>query len=174
MLYLSNGCTDEGEKFCESNKEIKKSSSSVSGILLSAAGGFPSFIWDVRHRTPPSANPSRISTGSLILADRDIHGLSTHKVYPPGMSPHRDVSSYLTFSPLPRQTRGGYFLWHLLLPGSLPPGTFPLGSMAPCVVPTFLTANNLQRDRKNCCFLQSYSINLYLKNKSTGLLSGFS
>ncbi len=41
--------------------------------------------------------------------NRDIHGLSTHKVYPPGMSPHRDVSFYLTFSPLPRPKAGRLF-----------------------------------------------------------------
>ncbi len=45
-----------------------------------------------------------------------IFGLSTHKVYPPGRSPCPAVSSYLTFSPLSRLGRDGYFLWHCLSP----------------------------------------------------------
>jgi hypothetical protein len=53
---------------------------------------------------------------------RDVHGLSTHKVYPTAMSPPQCVSSYLTFSPLSAapdlrpDSFDGYFLWHLLFP----------------------------------------------------------
>jgi len=35
--------------------------------------------------------------------------------------------------------RGGYFLWHLLLPDNYLPDTLPFGSMAPCVARTFLS-----------------------------------
>ena len=74
--------------------------------------------------------------GMTSMPIRNLFGLAAHEVYPPGMSPCRDVSSYLTFSPLPRLRRGGYFLWHLLFRQWR---TFLLGSMAPCAVPTFLT-----------------------------------
>lgn len=53
----------------------------------------------------------------------------------------RDVSSYLTISPLPCPAcaeQGGMFLLHCLFPGSRQPGTFPLGSAVPCVARTFL------------------------------------
>ncbi|MEI6435288.1 MAG: hypothetical protein WCP32_10620, partial [Bacteroidota bacterium] len=36
---------------------------------------------------------------------------------------------------------GGYFLWPWLSPKTLVMGSFPLGSMALCVVPTFLSKN---------------------------------
>ncbi len=39
------------------------------------------------------------------------------------------------FHPRPPMA-GSYFLWHLLYPSA--DGPFPLGSTAPCVVPTFL------------------------------------
>ena len=49
--------------------------------------------------------------------------------------PPRPVSSYLTFSPFPRPCgQGGYFLLHLHTLADI----FPLGSMALCVVRTFL------------------------------------
>jgi len=35
-------------------------------------------------------------------SNADIRGIAVHKVYPPDMLPNRDVSFYLTFSPLSR------------------------------------------------------------------------
>jgi hypothetical protein len=45
-----------------------------------------------------------------------LHGISACKVYPPQQLLAAAVSSYLTFSPLPRteNSRGSYFLWHYL------------------------------------------------------------
>lgn len=43
----------------------------------------------------------------------DLRGITAHKVYPQKLLPAIAVSSYLTFSPLPRK-RGSYFLWHYL------------------------------------------------------------
>jgi hypothetical protein len=73
-----------------------------------------------------------------VCPDRNIFGLATHKVYPRTVSPRCAVGSYPTFSPLPRRWRGGFFLWHLLFSSVQTELTFLLGSMAPCVVPTFL------------------------------------
>ena len=57
------------------------------------------------------------------------------------------------FHPYPALRRDGYFLWYSLLPGCSRPGTFPLGSMAPCVVPTFLPVPDKpeQSDKPDCC-----------------------
>jgi len=45
----------------------------------------------------------------------DIRGIAVHKVYPSCLLPARNVSSYLTFSPLsPHFCGDGYFLWHSL------------------------------------------------------------
>jgi len=86
--------------------------------------------------------PGRISAGRCLPAtagNRDVHGLSTHKVYPGMMSPPSRVSSYLTFSPLSASW------WTVIFCGTCCSSrrserTFPLGSMMPCVVPTFLSA----------------------------------
>jgi putative MATE family efflux protein len=43
------------------------------------------------------------------------------------------------------KTRGGYFLWHLLYIPAQAGIPFPLGSMAPCVVPTFLSRTRRKR-----------------------------
>lgn len=60
-------------------------------------------------------------------------------------SPPRPVSSCLTFSPFPRRYgRGGYFLLHLHTLTDI----FPLGSMALCVVRTFLP-RHYNRERWN-------------------------
>jgi len=47
---------------------------------------------------------------------RNLLGLATRKVYPDRLSPAGPVGSYPTFSPLSRQRRDGYFLWHWLSP----------------------------------------------------------
>jgi len=55
---------------------------------------------------------------------------------PQCMLPYKAVSSYLTFSPLPRHnTAAVYSLWHLLSPTG---GAFPLGSRMLYVARTFL------------------------------------
>jgi hypothetical protein len=116
--------------------------------------GSPPFILARRHRMAPAAYPFRllrflrIHAGRMmrvnafqenVCPDRNIFGLATHKVYPHPVSPRCTVGSYPTFSPLPRLSRGGYFLWHFLFIPAKAGIPFPLGSMAPCVVPTFLT-----------------------------------
>jgi hypothetical protein len=115
-------------------------------------GSLP-FILARRHRLAPAAYPFRlpgfpgIHAGSMmsvnafqesVCPDRNIFGLATHKVYPHPVSPRCTVGSYPTFSPLPRLGRGGNFLWHFLFIPAKAGIPFPLGSMAPCVVPTFL------------------------------------
>lgn len=48
---------------------------------------------------------------------QNIHGITTHKVYPHNLLLSHVVSPYLTFSPLPlHKWRGGNFLWHCLYP----------------------------------------------------------
>ena len=56
-------------------------------------------LWQPTHRSrtsSPYAVPKQRSSG--------IFGLATHKVYPLRWSPTGAVSSYLTFSPLPRRS----------------------------------------------------------------------
>ena len=60
------------------------------------------------------------------------------------MSPLCGVGSYPTFSPLPAEG-GQLFSAALAVPEKF--GTFPLGSTAPCVVPTFLRACSATTDR---------------------------
>jgi hypothetical protein len=61
------------------------------------------------------------------------------------------VSSYLTFSPLPRpdsyRDAAVYSLWHLLSPAA---GAFPLGSRMLCVARTFLHPPGADSDRTFC------------------------
>lgn len=45
----------------------------------------------------------------LPKGNRGIHGISTHKVYPPGTLLRRGVRSYRTFSPLPPPERWRLF-----------------------------------------------------------------
>jgi len=89
------------------------------------------------------------------------------------MSPPRRVSSYLTFSPLPSEAlaKEGLKLRSLtktpksavIFCGTCCSSrncgkTFLLGSMAPCVVPTFLTGNKCRHDRTDCYRLQNYNL----------------
>jgi hypothetical protein len=67
----------------------------------------PYHYWPGHAAYPPASGEQPSNAG--------IHGITAHKVYPPGLLPNRAVSSYLTFSPWPRK-RGGNFLWHFLLP----------------------------------------------------------
>ncbi len=95
---------------------MKKCNSPVSRVLFSHCCEPLSFIstWRCRQALttyPPGLGGQPSTPG--------IFGLSTHKVYPPDMSPYRAVSSYLTFSPLSRhKCRDGYFLWHYLFPAT--------------------------------------------------------
>jgi hypothetical protein len=98
----------------------KKSSSSVSGILYPENFGisviYPGCTSRYSSNGLPLAAPSGFRSSRLqelpgrflaghffptTVGNRDVHGLSTHKVYPAAMSPLQRVSSYLTFSPLP-------------------------------------------------------------------------
>ena len=136
-------------------------------------GSLP-FILARRHRLAPAAYPFRllsflrIHAGSMmrvnafqenVCPDRNIFGLATHKVYPLAVSPRRTVGSYPTFSPLPRLSRGGYFLWHLLFIPAKAGIPFPLGSMAPCVVPTFLPRLSTEAAERTASRVQKYNKN---------------
>jgi hypothetical protein len=102
------------------------------------------------------------SPGFLIHEDRDILGLSTHEVYPSVRLPGRTVVSYSAFSPLSRllvvavkklqqpATGTVIFCGTLCRQRMVNAVSFPLGSMALCVVPTFLHVFN-HGDRTNCC-----------------------
>ena len=65
--------------------------------------------------------------------DMNIHGISTHKVYPDDPLLNQHESSYLSFSPLPE---GGYFLRHLL--SYIFMQAHPLDGVVLYVVRTFL------------------------------------
>ncbi len=125
--------------------EKEKQQQSCKPGSVSVHHGSLSFIWTCRHRQVLTAYPPG-SGGQPSIPG--IFGLSTHKVYPRRMSPHSVVSPYLTFSPLPRLRRDGYFLWHSLLNCGFPQSTFPLGSMAPCVARTFLRGINTSATRR--------------------------
>ena len=89
------------------------------------------------------------------LRNRDIHGLSTHKVYPSRQSPAGIVGFYPAFSPVPwypvmRPDRGGCFLWHCLSPGSLYPGSLPVRKYGALCCPDF-PPRQRHGDRTNCC-----------------------
>jgi hypothetical protein len=51
---------------------------------------------------------------------QDVFGISARKVYPIRQLLARRVGSYPTFSPLPTEAEGSYFLWHFLVPGFRP------------------------------------------------------
>ena len=75
------------------------------------------------------------------------------------MLPPGPVSSYLTFSPLSRQRRDGYFLLHYYTLADI----FPLGSMVLCVARTFLPDksgrwNSLLRYKDNNLLLIGYTL----------------
>jgi hypothetical protein len=114
-------------------------------------GSLP-FILARRHRLAPAAYPFRllshlrIHAGSMmrvnafqenVCPDRNIFGLATHKVYPLAVSPRPAVGSYPTFSPLPRLSRGGYFLWHLLCNPRASGDLFPVRKYGALCCPDF-------------------------------------
>jgi hypothetical protein len=69
--------------------------------VLSVTEKLLSFIWDRHHYRPLTVYPPGF--GRAALPDKSgpgIFDLSTHKVFPTGMSPYRCVSSYLAISPL--------------------------------------------------------------------------
>lgn len=76
--------------------------------------------------------------------DGDIHGISAHKVYPLYMLPYTIVSPYLTFSPLSRFWRDGYFLWHFL---HAQRRDRLLTGVLPCAVRTFLVVITIVKQR---------------------------
>jgi hypothetical protein len=89
-------------------------------------------------RLKQPTHPAGIKTSSFLCkTERDLFGLSTRGVYPRQLSPATAVSSYLTFSPLPRQVVAvifcGTFRFRIFT--SEP---FPLGSALLCVARTFL------------------------------------
>lgn len=91
-----------------------------------------SFIWDIAHAIPLSANPRTSDEQSSIIR---LFGISARKVYPNSLLPKYFVGSYPTFSPLPL-LQGGYFLWHYLYPEDSEP--HPLGGALLYAVRTFL------------------------------------
>ena len=73
-------------------------------------------------------------------ADRDIHDISTHKVYPPTWLPRCDVRSYRTISPWPQKPKAywGGIVSVTLSVSHNSAGPHPLDGAAPYVVRTFL------------------------------------
>ena len=122
----------------------------VSRVLYHAEAWCLSFIYYVRCRTslttyPPGSGEQPSSPG--------IFGLSIHEVYPLTRSPGLIVSSYLTFSPLPRRSMAVVFCGTICscnLPFYNP---FPLGSMALCIARTFLSPR-CRRQRQTHPLLQ--------------------
>src|SRR5512133_2957948 len=122
---------------------LKKSNSSVSRILFPGQAG-TSVIY-LRRLSPggfsdlplpvPLAGPGR---AARFRRPRNILGLSTHEVYPDRLLPACRVVSYTAFSPLPRFPVAVILCGTLCDGGLYIPRPFPLGSMALCVVPTFL------------------------------------
>ena len=74
-------------------------------------------------------------------ADPGIFGLSARKVYPAKCITAQAVSSYLTFSPFPRQAEVVCFLWHLLFCSNSLLQPFPLRSTMLFAARTFLFSN---------------------------------
>lgn len=126
----------------------KESCQPISRILYPAKARPPSFISDRCHHRPRSAYPSRLPSEDGNPAssqapvqkerNRDVHGISTHKVCPPP-DLHRDaVRSYRTFSPLPQPTARAVVFCDTLCPQF--PGAHRLGGVVLYVVRTFLTS----------------------------------
>ena len=82
-------------------------------VLRIAAELLP-FIWMLHCCNILSAYPQ--ASGEQ-PSNACLLGISSRKVYPQLLLPITIVRSYRTFSPLPRQSRGGNFLWHFLSPG---------------------------------------------------------
>jgi len=91
-----------------------------------------SFIWSSAHAGLLAAYPSRLAEANQarnfagILspkrqnANRDVCGISTHKVYPPERLLDPTVRSYRTFSPLSRLATGRLFSATLAVNDRLP------------------------------------------------------
>ena len=129
-------------------KEPYSEGSSVSGILYSAVAELLSFICDTGHPGPVATYPFRFPEDQdgqpfpEYIWSCSPWGLPSRHVTIPRceLLPHiftlacRSLSESkpsLSFSGI-----GGYSLWHLLSLTEMK--AFPLGSMAPCAVPTFL------------------------------------
>ena len=118
-----------------------------------------SFIWDKHHCLPQATYP-RIRTSSLYTCSLEQVTPFTWSFNPQGLPAisvaGNAVSSYLTFSLLPfaALAKKGFpnqasdfkrkhsSLWHFLFSCDFSQETFPLGSVALCVVRTFLHAKD--------------------------------
>jgi hypothetical protein len=87
-----------------------------------------------------------------------IFDLSTHKVFPVGMSPHRRVSSYLAISPLPRRTKsdvtGRYLFCGTVCLYGVQPQSLPVrkyGALSCPDFPPICVTSDETGDRTGCC-----------------------
>jgi len=111
------------------NFDFLRSYKPVSRILFPSvnSGRYHLSVPIITHRDQSAYPPTRLSASNEQFSRVGLCGISACKVYPRDMLPYRDVSSYLTFSPLPTPTpprRGwvsSYFLWHYLFPTSRDP-----------------------------------------------------
>jgi hypothetical protein len=98
-------------------KQVCKPDSVPDSHLVSIIYLVPALLQESISLPPGSGRAVLFANRRLTIPG--IFGLSTHKVYPPDVSPHRDVSFYLTFSPLSIPIAigtDGYFLWPSLSP----------------------------------------------------------
>jgi hypothetical protein len=107
----------------------------------------PSFPPDSRGPHDESkCNPGKAFTLiGTYLALQPIRFTRTpcHQSVPWALTPH--FHPYRGFRGLASQNQGGYFLRHFLSIPAKAGISFPLGSMAPCVVPTFLPRSDRRR-----------------------------
>lgn len=118
--------------------------------VLSVTGKLLSFIWDLHHCRPLTVYPPGVGRAALVASSRHkrrdktipgIFDLSTHKVFPPGMSPYRRVSSYLAISPLSRlvtsdETRR-YLFCGTVCPRGVQPRSLPVRKYGALCCPDF-------------------------------------
>lgn len=117
------------------------SGEAVSRVLSAPLPGERIIYLSDRTRNLPRLRASR--SGPLLGS---LFGLAPDGVFRAASLALGAVGSYPTFSPLPRQWRGGYFLLYCYTLADI----FPLGSMVPCVARTFLHV--LKRSDRAACF----------------------
>ncbi len=140
----------------------QNSNDPVSGILcrwlMLPGHRFLSFIWDCRHRQPLTAHP-RVSDEQPFPTNRDPVYLAFQPIRFTIMPVARTCRELLprVFTLVPMKHRDGIFSVALSVSTVFSRRTFPLGSMALCVVPTFLISLRLTR-QNGSLLLQKYEL----------------
>lgn len=118
------------QQFCKQDPVSRRTGTSVIYLHRLSPDGFSDL--------PLPAPLAGTGRATRLRRVRNILGLSTHEVYPNRLSPAGPVVSYTAFSPLPRSPGAVVFCGTICFRGLYIRRTFPLGSMALFVVPTFL------------------------------------